>query len=366
MGKKLKVSIIGTNGLPAKYGGFETLTHFLSNKLNKEFDFLVYCSKTVKEKRVDRLNNSRLKYLPLSANGWQSMIYDAISIMHSYFFMDVLVILGFSGVFAFPFKSLFRKKIVFNLGGIEWQKVRGKKFTAKIEVLVKKWFEKITIRFSDVIIVDNQVLWDYVKKTYGIDCVLAEYGGDHAVKVKLNENLIRKYPYLSSQYDVTVSRAQEDMNIHVVLEAYKQLPERTLVAVSNWEISVYGQQLKNAYKDKYPNIIIQDAVYDIEEINAIRSNASIYFHTHSLCGTAPSLVEAMSLGLPVICFDVPTNHSATEEKSVYFSDAPSLLGKLKNLDIIKLEKLGADMREIAQRRYTWERITFIYRKCINN
>jgi glycosyltransferase involved in cell wall biosynthesis len=362
---KKKLAIIGTNGIPAKHGGFETLSEYLVTFLNDDYNITVYCSKTPKEKQLKTYLNSRLVYLPFKANGWQSMTYDAISIFHAFMSADVLLILGFSGVFAFPFKMIFRKKIVFNIGGIEWQKVRGRKAFASIEVAVKKWFERICVRFSDVIIADNQALCDYVTATYNIEPVLAEYGGDHAKFHPVNDNYLRKYPFLERNYDISVSRAQEDMNIHLLLDSYKDLPHRKLVVVSNWDTSQYGITLKEKYKDKYPNIYIQDAVYDLNEINAIRSNSSIYFHTHSLCGTAPSLTEAMSLGLPVICYDVDTNRATTEGKSFYFKDKDSLIKILSEIDPDRIGRLGEDMREIAERRYTWKRIVSIYKNSID-
>jgi len=362
---KKKVGLIGTNGIPARYGGFETLTEYLAKYLNEEFELTVYCAKTPKKKRLERYHNSKLIYIPFKANGWQSMIYDAISIVHAFFFVDVLVILGFSGVFAFPLRAIFKKRVVFNIGGVEWQKVRGSKRLGTIEIAAKKWFERICVHYSDCIIADNQVIWDYVKTTYNIDCVLAEYGGDHAVLTTVTHALIQKYPFLADKYDVTVSRAQEDMNIHILVEAYKSIPHRKLVVVSNWEISDYGMQIKRNYKNKYPNIYIQDSVYNLDELNAIRGNGTIYFHTHSLCGTAPSLAEAMSLGLPVLCYDVNTNRATTEEKSIYFKDVQSLIGILLEIKEDTIRQLRIDMKEIAQRRYTWQRIVALYRNCIN-
>ena len=269
------------------------------------------------------------------------MIYDAVSIIHAFFYSDVLVILGFSGIFAFPFNYFFKKKkIIFNIGGIEWQKVRGKKTFAPIEIIVKKWFEKVCVSYSDVVVTDNQVLWDYVKETYHIDSVLAEYGGDHAVRKSITETLVEKYPFLSKKYDVSISRAQEDMNIHMLIEAYKEIPDRNLVIVSNWETSEYGLKLKIENDEKYPNIYLQDAVYNLDELNTIRCNGEIYFHTHSLCGTAPSLTEAMSLGLPVICYDIDTNRSSTEEKSYYFKNSNSLISILNKLEESDLKLLS--------------------------
>lgn len=361
---KKKVALIGTNGIPAKYGGFETLTEYLARFLNSEFDLVVYCAKTPKAQRLKEYCNSRLVYLPFKANGWQSMIYDAVSILHAYLTCDSLVVLGFSGFAAFPFKVLFGKKIIFNIGGIEWKKVRGNKSLAAVEVPMKKLFERICVSFSDVIIVDNQVLFDYVKTAYNRDSVLAEYGGDHAKHEPIEDKLIEKYPFMANGYDVSVSRAQEDMNIHVLIDAYKNFPSRNLVIVSNWDTSDYGITLKAAHKGKYPNIFLQDAVYNLAELNAIRSNGEIYFHTHSLCGTAPSLTEAMYLGLPVVCFDVETNRATTENKSIYFTDSSSLVDILAELDESKVSQLGNDMRLIAARRYTWNRIAGLYKECI--
>lgn len=361
---KKKVALIGTNGIPAKYGGFETLTEYLAKYLNEEYDLSVYCAKNPKENRLKRFNNSRLIYLPFKANGWQSMIYDALSIIHALYISDVLVILGFSGVFVFPLNVFFKKKIIFNIGGIEWKKVRGKKSLAAIEVVAKKWFERICIHFSDVIIVDNQVLWNYIKEVYYVNSVLIEYGGDHAIREPITEELIKKYPFMAKKYDVSISRAQEDMNINILIDSYKETPNRNLVVVSNWDTSEYGVKLKKENKDKYHNIFLQDAVYNLFELNAIRSNAKIYIHTHSLCGTAPSLIEAMYLGLPIICFEVDTNRATTEEKSFYFKDVMSLKEILSKLDDATIRKLGQDMYLIANKRYTWKRIVNLYKSCI--
>jgi glycosyltransferase involved in cell wall biosynthesis len=363
--RKKKVSLIGTNGIPARYGGFETLAEYLARNLNQDYDLYCYCAKTQKEKRLKEYQNTRLIYLPFKANGWQSMIYDTLSILHSLLKHDILIVLGFSGVFAFPFKFLFNKKIVLNIGGIEWQKVRGKKCTARLEIWSKKCFEYICVKSSDTIIVDNQVLYDYVAERYNLRPVLAEYGGDHAVFEPIEQSMTIQYPFLKSNYDVTISRAQEDMNIHLVIEAYKSILHRTIVIISNWEISNYGRKLKTENQGKYNNIVLLNAIYDLKILNTIRSNCSVYLHTHSLCGTAPSLVEAMSLKLPVICFDVPTNRATTEEKSLYFYDIQSLISILNTLSESEIKQLSQDMYEIATRRYTWKRIVELYKNSIS-
>jgi glycosyltransferase involved in cell wall biosynthesis len=359
-----KIAIIGTNGLPARYGGFETLAEYLAKGLSSEYELYCYCSKTPKKERLKEYQNTKLLYLPFRANGWQSIIYDSCSIIYSLFRHDILLVLGSSGTFVLPLGFLYKKKIILNIGGIEWQKIRGGHFTAKFEIWVKKRLEYIGIKSSDQVIVDNQVLHDYVIKQYNITPALAEYGGDHAVLMPVSSLFVKKYPFLQTEYDVTVSRAQEDMNIHMVIEAYKNVLHRKIVIISNWGISDYGIKLKKTNINKYQNIILLDAIYDLKLLNAIRGNASIYLHTHSLCGTAPSLVEAMYLGLPVICFDVPTNRASTEGKALYFKDIQALISILNKLDGQKLAVLRNDMREISHRRYIWSRIIEVYRGVI--
>ena len=363
---KKKVAVIGTNGIPARYGGIETLAEYLVRDLNEDYDLFCYCSKTPKDKQIKEYYNTKLVYVPLKANGWQAILYDGWTILRSLRKHDVLLILGCSCPFVMPLKALTKKKVVYNaIGGREADKVRGWKPLGKLELAVKKSFGRWTVKNSDFIIVDNAANVESFEKQNGVKPLLAEYGGDHAIAEPITEDALKKYSFLTGPYDVTVSRAQEDMNIHMVIDAYKNVSERTVVIVSNWQKSEYGQKLYAENAGKYENIILLNAIYDQKELNTIRSNATLYLHTHSMCGTAPSLVEAMYLGLPVICFNVPTNVETTEHQSVYFKNVPELVNVLRDLDDTKLESLKLKMEEIAHRRYNWKRISDLYRECIN-
>lgn len=361
-----KVALIGTNGIPAHYGGIETLAEYLARDLNEDYDLYCYCSKTPKEKQLESYRNTKLIYSRWKANGWQSILFDGSTILKSLRKHDVLVVLGCSCPFVMPFKKLTKKGIVYNsIGGRESDKVRGWKPLGKLELAIKKTFGRWAVKSADYVIIDNAANIERFVKQHGFEPLLAEYGGDHAQKEIITDEAKQKYSYLNAPYDVTVSRAQEDMNIHMVIDAYKQVPERTVVIVSNWQKTDYGQKLYAENVGKYPNIILQNAIYDQKELNIIRSNATLYLHTHSMCGTAPSLVEAMYLGLPVICFKVPTNIETTEHKSIYFETVPELVKILNSLDEATLSRLKKDLNEIAPRRYNWKRISDIYKDCID-
>jgi glycosyltransferase involved in cell wall biosynthesis len=88
----------------------------------------------------------------------------------------------------------------------------------------------------------------------------------------------------------------------------------------------------------------------------------MYVHGHSAGGTNPSLVEAMALGLPVVAFDVTYNRETTENASLYFENAEQLIRVIRETTETDLQKVGAKMKEIAKRRYTWKRITNEYAK----
>ena len=357
MGNK-KVAIIGTVGLPANYGGFETMVNYLTLNKSSEFFFTVYCQKTPKENQLLEYNGCNLKYLPFKANGAQSIIYDIIAITKSWFKYDSILILGTPGCIILPLLKLFKNtKTIINFGGLEWKRNKWNKAI----LWYLKLTEKIAIRNAHVIVADNQYFCNYISDTYSKDSNLIEYGGDHTSRKEVTPSLIEKYPFLKSNYDVSISRAQPDNNLHLLLEAYSKFSERNLVLISNYDKFEYGRQLKLRYKG-FPNLFLLDAIYDLNELDTIRSNADIYIHSHSFCGTAPSLVESMNLGLPIIAFDVPTNHFTTEEKAFYFKDTNDLLEILKDLNEIQLKSNAIKMKEIAKARYTWERISGEYAK----
>lgn len=363
---KKKVVLIGTNGIPANYGGMETLAEYLARDLNDDFDLYCYCSKTPKDKQIKEYNGTKLIYVPLKANGFQSILYDGWTILRSLRKFDVLVVLGCSCPPVLPLKNLTHTPIVLNaIGGREVEKIKGARLFARFEIAMKRWMEGMQARYADYVIIDNAANVEIFEKKHHVKPLLAEYGGDHAVAEAVTPEMLEKYPFLDKPYDVTVSRAQEDMNIHMVIDAYKKVPERTVVIVSNWQKSEYGQKLYAENAGKYSNIILLNAIYDQKELNTIRSNAALYLHTHSMCGTAPSLVEAMYLGLPVICFKVPTNLETTEHKSIYFETVPELVDVLKGLDESTTERLKKELYGIALRRYNWKRISSIYKDCID-
>ena len=351
-----RISLVGIVGVPANYGGFETFAEYLSRYIDDDFELTVYCSgKGVTDKRAV-FEKAKLKYIPLKATGVQSVPYDVICLMDSLFACDVMLVLGSSGALILPLIKLFSsKKIVFNMAGLEWKRSKWNRFAKSF----LKWSEKIAVKYSDVIVVDNRGLQEYIMDEYGVNSEVIAYGGDQVSKRVLSADLTTQYPFLSQPYYAAVARVQPDNNIDLILEAFKTLPDKQIVFVGNWDASEYGLNLKVKYH-KFENLHLLSPIYDLTVLDQIRSNCIGYIHGHSSGGTNPSLVEAMHLEIPIYAFDINFNRYTTQGLAFYFSDASQLRDVLKNgtsemkaMSIIK-------MKELAQESYCWRSIVEQY------
>ena len=173
----MKISIIGTAGIPARYGGFETLVENLVKNKRNSVEYTVFCSAKLYQKHKENYLGTKLQYVNLNANGISSIFYDLISMLFS-LRSDVMLILGVSGSMFLPFiRLIYRGKIITNIDGIEWKREKWK----KIARYFLRISEKSAVKFSDVIICDNQGIVDYVIKEYNRESVLIEYGADHVI-----------------------------------------------------------------------------------------------------------------------------------------------------------------------------------------
>lgn len=355
---KKKIAIIGTVGVPANYGGFETLTEHLIENLGQRHDLTVYCSgkKYPATVRKSTYKGAKLSYIPLEANGIQSIPYDTVSILHSLFYADVLLILGVAGAWILPFvRWITNKKIIISIDGIEWKRDKWN-FLAKWYLF---WAESLAVKYAHIDISDNEAIQDYTAARYGTLSRIIEYGADHTLKVPVSPEAADKYPFLNHPYAFKVCRIEPENNVHIILEAFTITRKMPLVIVGNWDKSEYGRLLKDQYS-QYDDIHILDPIYDQEKLDVLRSNASLYVHGHSAGGTNPSLVEAMYLGLPILANGVSYNRVTTENKALYFANLESLVHEINQIYTAKLKSIGEKMEEIARRRYNWSKIAFSY------
>lgn len=356
----IKVAIVGTQGVPAQYGGFESLAeNLLGSNCPGDVKYTVFCSGIDMPEKLSEYKGAALRYVPLKANGIQSVPYDIVSMWKCLRGYDVILLLGVSGGLFLPFFHLInKKKLIINIDGQEYKREKWGRFA--------KWIlrisESLAVKYADVVIADNKGIQDYVSEVYHRPSTLIGYGGDHAKRILTPEyisTVLSDYDLQDVDYALSVCRIEPENNSEIVLDAFSRT-DKTLVYIGNWNHSEFSRTLRERYS-RYANIRMLDAIYDLDVLYAMRSNAWLYVHGHSAGGTNPSLVEAMFFGIPIASYDVVYNRETTEHKAYYFKTADDLLEITGRTDLE-----GAAMKKIANRRYRWSVISKQYSNLYKN
>ena len=356
-----KLAIIGGVGIPANYGGFETFTEQFVQQANAERGrIIVYCSRQGYDTYRDEMFGARLKYIPIKANGWQSLFYDGASLAHALFIEKCshVLALGVSGAWLFPVVKLFAPfKLITNIDGQEWSR---KKWGRNEKIFLKR-LEYLAVKNSDVVIADNMEMKRYITDEYGIASTFLPYGGNH-IEVAEGQvsSVLSEFGLAEGEYATNISRIEPENNNHVILQAFSEMPENKLVMIGDWEHSDYSRSLYNQYKD-YTNLTLLPAMFDRQDAkNIIRAKCGCYLHGHSVGGTSPALVEALCLGRKVFCFDVSFNRATTFGRASYFTNADDLKSQYKNVRSASNDSLDAEVHE----HYGWHSVTKKYLEAI--
>jgi glycosyltransferase involved in cell wall biosynthesis len=355
MSSRTTVAIVGTVGVPACYGGFETLAANLAESVTDSLEYTIFCSSKAYKKHIHHYANAKLVYVGLKANGMQSVLYDSVSLVRALRF-DAILLLGVSGAIALPFLRLvFHGRIITNVDGVEWKREKWSPVARRI----LHFSEMLAVLFSDLVIADNKAIVDHIKEAYGRKALLIEYGGDRAMVPHKS----MAYDFLNGVYAISVCRIVPENNVEMILQAFSRGLGMPCVIVGNWSASSYGKELKRQFSGK-PNLHLLDPIYDPGCIDFLRASSALYIHGHKAGGTNPSLVEAMALGLPIIAYDVIYNRETTENQCLYFGDADSLGSMVSNITKEERTAIGLRMEEIAKRRYLWLDIIAKYEHAI--
>lgn len=359
-----KVAILGIQGVPAKYGGYETL---VDNLLNAEgltkYQVYVFCSSKdySKTERKKYYKASRLIYLPLKGNGYQAILFDNLCVLLAVMKKcDIILSLGTAGSLGYSIvKSLHKGVYLTNVDGQDHKRERfsliDKIFLSKIRLLA--------YRCSDFIISDNRGIHDLVPDYYKKRSVIIPYGGDQVIQNVSTEVLV-KYNLNYRDYYFKVARIVPENNIEMILSSFEGIDSK-IVIVGNWNNSQYGSRLKEKYGN-VENVILLDPIYDQFELDGLRGNCKAYVHGHSRGGTNPSLVEAMNLGLPIFSFDVNFNRFTLNEAGFYFSSSAELCDLIKNKTNDELIDESRLIKSVALKYYTWPKVSDKYIELFNS
>ena len=353
--------IVGTNGLPVRYGGWDKLLDNLTLTLSSDYKIVVYTSSYEALPNLTEYNGAEIKLIPLQANGVQSIFYDFFSMLHAVFCKaDFILVLGVSGGIFFPFFKIFKSRVILNPDGAEWKRTKFGKLTKTF----LKLSEMVSVRFADKVISDNKIIAKDLLDQYGVNSTVIEYGADHVLALPLKSGTKTAYGIKQGSYAIKVCRIVPENNIEMILKAFAKNQYKFLL-IGNWNNSQFGIKIREKF-NKYKNLSLLDPIYDQEKIDELRSNCKLYVHGHSVGGTNPSLVEAMYLGLPSIVFDVNYNRETTKDCAQYFSTENEIIDTLAKIwdDDALLADCGGKLKVLAENKYRWSVIVEKYRQVI--
>ena len=350
---KKRVSFIGTVGVPGNYGGFETLVEQLVVNLCNELNIAVFCSAS----QYPKYNRHTFKYkvkrcfIPLKANGLQSIPYDLISIIMSVFSSEFIFIFGGSAGIILPIIRLFfpRKRMFFHPDGEEWKREKWN-FIARSYLRISI---KAACMAAHKVIIDNQELnthyTDYKHKLVNIS-----YGGDQYETYTRGE--------IQGKYWLTIARMEPENNLKMIAQVFTKHSDQKWILITNSSKGRFNKDLLDLI-NKHPNLSIVVDCYDKYHIAEYYNGCKGYIHGHSVGGTNPTLTSAMWVNKPLLCHNNKFNRHTTANNAFFFSDENDL-EKLILLPNKDLQQHINNAILTASEKYTWEKVANDYKKLL--
>jgi rhamnosyltransferase len=370
-----KVAIIGARGI-ANYGGFETLVSELAPRL-RERGYEIMCS----HRWVDQASRTLYfrgvtpLYFPFRFpkstlfSRFFELLYDSYFLVMCSLWLkcDLVYCLGTGAGFALPISRLTRSKTIVNIDGLEWKR---EKFGRAQKSLIK-WLFLTCYLFSDFILVDNSRLTDYVPARYRKKTVFISYGVTIPECPRIDSEVAEDYARSAlsiptdEDYWLVVARLEPDNNIHTIIRAYSESGTRKrLLVVGSFSSCQYEAQVREILKElpEGKNVVFSGSIFDQNHLTHVRCHAFAYLHGHSVGGTNPSLLEAMSVGRAVIAHDNVFNRDVCGRSALYFRDSSDLARQMDTLESNSEmpARLGSEAREIVVAGYGWEAVVDAY------
>lgn len=362
---KIKVAIIGSKGIPPRFGGFETFVFELSKRINNLSDIsIIVYGETTKSLHIIRDEYAGIKRVFVPRIGRTSIIINRILGIRDAVYnekVDAIFLLGYSSAFFINWREIRRNRVKFiiNPDGLEWRRT-------KYSFLVRNYLkicERIIMHNSDIIVVDSLRIGEYIKNVYERNSIYIPYGVDLTDQDPIKEDDFLKTLGLSFySYYIIVSRCIPENNIMMMIEGFKKsLTNKKLIIISNLDKGRYSQKVVECCKSD-PRIILYGPLYNKKMLARMRENAFGYIHGHSVGGTNPSLVEAMGYGNIIVAHNNIFNKEVVSEKLGYFfkneEDLMQIINSLVNNYTSSKKRMM--IKDRVKIKYNWDSIAKDY------
>lgn len=357
----MKIAIIGTRGIPNTYGGFEQFAEYLSISLVKKGHEIVVYSPHFHSYQQRKYKNIEIRHIFSPEKNLGSManfIYDWLSLRDAIKDnFDIIYETGYQSS-AISILRFHKKKgplIVTNMDGIEWKRSKW----SKPVKLLTKLFEKMAIKFSDVLISDNVGIQEYYKNTHKVDSIFIPYGA--GIVNQFDNAILSEYNLTPNGYYLLIARLEPENNIETILKGIVTESKKKTIVVGNYS-SKYGKYLIEKFKNE--KIYFIGGIYNKLTLDNLRHYASAYFHGHSVGGTNPSLLEAMAAQSFIIAHDNNFNRSVLKNNALFFNSSNDIREIIKAIEHKGIEKeiFIKNNLLILKEEYTWSKIVDDYEK----
>ena len=359
--KPSSLAILGTRGIPARHGGFETFAEKLAIFLvGNGWEVDVYCQ-TDRQEEPYFWNGVRL--VPIRAPGdsaFSTMVFDLLATLHSLKNHRLPLVLGYNTAALSIFYRLAGRRSVMNMDGIEWQRDRWPKY-------VKAWFwlnERLGCYLSDHLIADHpEIARQLATKVRASKISFIAYGSDPTLEA--DPKLLA--PLVPGQYGLVIGRIVPENSILEIVRNWTRAGfEHRLAVVGAFSPNDYSYHaaVKEAAGE---SVHFLGPVYNKAHLDALRLYALFHIHGHRVGGTNPSLVEALGAGSPIVAHDNCFNRWVAGEHAFYFKDDSEFILACRKLVTSPAERL-AELRRASRTRHAdafqWDGILANYERVL--
>ncbi|MHA7239315.1 DUF1972 domain-containing protein [Arthrobacter sp. TMS1-12-1] len=350
----VRIALVGTRGVPARYGGFETCIEEVGQRLAaRGHEVVVYCRTTDGTNHAEtEYKGMKLVHLPaLRKRSLETLSHTGLSAWHLFFRrVDVAIVFNAANSPWLPVLRAAGIPVATHVDGLEWKR-------AKWGSVGKRYYrvaESLAVRWSDALIADAAGIQDYYRQEFGVESTYLAYGAP--ILESGASDRLADLDLTPGGYHLVVARFEPENHVHVIVDGYvRSKAELPLVVVGS-----------SPYSDEYTRLVtsLGDArvrfvggIWDQELLDQLYANARIYWHGHSVGGTNPSLLRAMGAGAATNAFDVNFNREVLGANGEYFADAagiPALVhaGEASESDT----RLRGKKSQADALAYDWDRV----------
>ena len=373
------VFIIGSRGLPAQYGGFETFVdQLVSHQVSPDIQYHVAClSNDQAYQHFDYQGVDCYTINPPKLGPARVIAYDMMAINYALKLIKkqgieqpIFYVLGNTiGAFVAPFARKIHKiggRFYINPDGLEWKRA---KWAKPIQAYLK-YSEKIMTRHADLVISDNSGIESYIKEAYPWSkTTYIAYGTDLSpTSLSSQDNKVRefyqKWQTQEKNYYLILGRFVPENNYETAIREFMaSSTKRDLVIICNHEGNPYFEELRSRTGfDQDPRVKFVGTVYDQDLLKYIRKEAFAYIHGHEVGGTNPGLLEALAQTDLNLVLGVSFNQTVAKDSAHYWTkETGNLAHLIDQVDSIEdVSEWGQRAKANMKQNFTWEKIVGEY------